>query len=121
MLLLINDRSSYYVMWSNNRARAGRGRAIELSVCTGVVGSLVPMLTQIPQSLGTRPSASCIINELAPIMADVRKRSKVYKAKKRRQSMKHRLCHKNDLLKSELQQAVAERAALHLVTAKLRK
>ena len=47
--------------------------------------------------------------------------SKVYKAKKRRQSMKHRPCHKNDLLKSELQQTIEERAALQQVIAKLRR
>ena len=63
-----------------------------------------------------------LCTKLAPMMSDVRKqRSKVYKAKKRRQSMKLRLSHKNDLLKSELQQAVAETAALQQVTAKLRK
>ena len=59
---------------------------------------------------------------MAPKMSDVPKqRAKVYKGKKRRQSMKRRLCHKNDLLKSELQQAVAERDALQQVTANLRR
>ena len=58
------------------------------------------------------------------MMSDVGRqlqRSKVYKGKKRRQSMKRRLCQKNSLLKSELQQAVAEKAALEQVTANLRR
>jgi hypothetical protein len=58
------------------------------------------------------------------MMSDVGKqvqRSNIYKGRKRRQSMKRRLCHKNSLLKSELQQAVAERAALEQVTANLRR
>ena len=79
MLLLINDRSSDVVEQSRELAEV---EAIELSVCTGVVGSLVPMLTQIPKVWARdRRPAVYNINELAPIMADVRKRSKVYKAK----------------------------------------
>ena len=50
-----------------------------------------------------------------------KQRSKRYNGKKRRQSIKKRLCHKNESIQLQLKQALADKEVQHVVISDLKR